>query len=259
MSDTTLTSTTGEPAEEHGRRGFGLRLYTTPIVIALVVGAIIGWIASRDLDSIERRSLTAANLWHATWRHIELTAVSTVLVLAIAVPLGIVLTRRWARWASPLFLALANIGQATPVIGVLVLLALVFGVGFQVALAGIVAYSVLPVLRNTMTGLQGVDRSLIEAGRGIGMSAPAVLFKVELPLAVPLVLAGIRTALVLNVGVATVATFVSAGGLGNLIVTGITLQRTRVLVVGAALTVALALFVDWLGAVAERLLQPKGL
>jgi osmoprotectant transport system permease protein len=190
---------------------------------------------------------------------VKLTAVAAFFIIIIAVPLGIMLTRKWARWATPPVLALANIGQSTPAVGLLVLLTIAWQPGFRTAVIGLVAYSVLPVLRNTVVGVQQVDRSLVDAGRGMGMTSAAVLARVELPLAVPVILAGIRTALVLSVGVATLATFVNAGGLGDLIVTGIKLQRTPVLITGSVLTIALALAFDWLGGLVEDLLRPRGL
>lgn len=120
-------------------------------------------------------------------------------------------------------------------------------------------YAFLPVLRNTIVGLQGVDRTLIEAARGMGMSQIGVLRRVELPLAMPVIMAGVRTALVLVVGTAAFATFINAGGLGTLIVTGITLFRSPVLVSGGVLIAVLALLVDWLGRVLELVGTPKGL
>jgi osmoprotectant transport system permease protein len=123
----------------------------------------------------------------------------------------------------------------------------------------LVAYSVLPVLRNTMVGLQQVDRTLIEAARGMGMSKLRVLLRIELPLAVPVILAGVRTALVINVGTATLATFVNAGGLGNVISGGLSTSRDTVIITGAILTATLALLVDWVGGIAEDVLRPKGL
>jgi osmoprotectant transport system permease protein len=110
-----------------------------------------------------------------------------------------------------------------------------------------------------MAGLRAIDPLMVEAARGIGMSAAGRLLRVELPLAVPLILAGVRTALVLNVGTATLATFVGGGGLGDLITTGIQTQRMPVLVLGSVLTVALALLVDWLASLAELVLTPRGL
>lgn len=230
-----------------------------PVVLAAVLLGTYLWIGTRDLDDIERRSLNADYLLRVTKQHLTLTAVTTVLVVVIAIGGGILLTRPTLRWITPIATGLANVGQATPAIGLLVLLSIWLGIGFSTALIGLVAYGVLPVLRNTIVGIDQVDRHLIEAGRGIGMSPLAVLVRIELPLAVPVILAGVRTALVLAVGVATLATFINAGGLGGLIVTGIKLQRETVLVVGAVLTAVLALALDWLGGVISDLLRPRGL
>ncbi len=110
-----------------------------------------------------------------------------------------------------------------------------------------------------MIGVRGVDEGLVEAGRGMGMSALAVLFRIELPLAVPVMLAGIRTALVLLVGTAALAAFVNGGGLGILIVTDVNLYLYSVLVSGALLIALLALSIDWLGRIVEQVARPKGL
>ncbi|AWK12735.1 ABC transporter permease [Streptomyces spongiicola] len=212
-----------------------------------------------QLDSIEQRTLNSGYLVARTTEHLKLTVIATVLIMAIAVPLGIVASRVRARWVPPVLLGLANIGQATPAIGVLVLLTILYGPGFGVAMTSLVAYSALPVLRNTLVGIQQVDRSLIEAARGMGMKPAQILLRIELPLAVPVILAGLRTALVFCVGVATLATFVNAGGLGDIIVNGIKLDRTAVLVTGSVVTASIALLVDWAGGLAEQALRPKGI
>jgi osmoprotectant transport system permease protein len=231
----------------------------TPVFLLAVCGALYAWLHGRRLDSIERRSINGQVISQRLLEHVELVAVSTVLVIAIAVPLGVLFTRaRLRRFSGPL-LAVANIGQAVPSIGVLVLLAVTFGIGFQKALIALVLYSVLPVLRNTMIGLQQVDRALVDAGRGMGLTRTAVLFRVELPLASPVILAGIRVALIVNVGTATLAAFTNAGGLGTLIDAGIVLNRIPILLTGSVLTAVLALTVDWLAGLAGRLLQPRGL
>ncbi len=191
--------------------------------------------------------------------HLQLTFVSTVLVIVIAVPLGVMLTRPTLRRFSPAFLGVANIGQAVPSIGVLVLLAITVGIGFDKAIYALVIYATLPVLRNTMVGLDQVDPSLIEAGRGMGLSSGGVLRRIELPLAVPVMLAGIRTALIINVGTATLATFIGAGGLGFIIDQGTRFNRTPVLIVGSVLTAVLALLLDWVAGIVEDVLRPKGL
>lgn len=234
-------------------------MLTTPIFLTLVCVALFAWLHSRQLDSIERRSINRQIITQRLIEHVELVAASTALVIAIAIPLGVLLTRRRLRvFATPL-LALANIGQAVPSIGVLVLLAVTVGIGFQKAVIALVLYSVLPVLRNTMVGLQQVDGALIDAGRGMGLTRTAVLFRVELPLAVPVILAGIRVALIINVGTATLAAFTNAGGLGTLIDTGIVLNRMPVLLTGSVLTAVLAMTIDWLAGLAEHLLRPRGL
>src|ERR671918_2577622 len=139
--------------------------------------------------------------------------------------------------AMPVIIGLANIGQAVPSIGLLVLFAITWDFGFWPAIVALVAYSFLSILRNTMVGLQQVDRSTIEAARGMGMTKAAVLFRIELPLAVPIILAGIRTALIINVGTATLVTFIGAGGLGEMINNALRLGREdTVLVVGSVLT-----------------------
>ena len=247
-------------SSQHRRRGAGIAgVLITPALLLLACGALYLYLHSQQLDDIEARSINRQVIGQRLLEHIELVAVSTVAVIVIAVPLGVLLTRPNLRRLSNPILALANVGQAVPSIGVLVLLAVTVGIGFQKALIALVLYALLPVLRNTMVGLDRVDRSLIDAGRGMGLTKATVLFRIELPLAVPVMLAGIRVALILNVGTATLATFTNAGGLGTLIDTGVTLNRIPILLTGSVLTAVLALTVDWLAGLAERLLRPRGL
>ncbi|MDX2908780.1 ABC transporter permease subunit [Streptomyces griseiscabiei] len=235
------------------------KLTILPSVLVVVLFATWVWFEQAELDAISANALSNGQVWQALWQHIRLTVISTFFVLIIAIPLGIALTREAFRKATPVAMTVANAGQATPAIGLLALLVIWLGIGTTAALIGIIAYAVLPVLSNTIAGLKANDPTLLEAARGIGMSPKEVLTRVELPLAVPLILAGVRTALVLNVGTATLATFGGGGGLGVLITTGITNQRMPVLVLGSILTVALALLVDWLASLAEVLLRPRGL
>ncbi|MFD9885222.1 ABC transporter permease [Streptomyces alboflavus] len=235
------------------------KLTVLPAILAAVLLATWLWFQQADLDSISENALSNGQVGKALRQHVELTAISTFFVLIIAIPLGILLTRRAFRKGAPVAMALANMGQATPAIGLLALLVIWLGIGEKAALTGIIIYAVLPVLSNTIAGLRANDPTLLEAARGIGMSPLGVLARVELPLAVPLILAGVRTALVLNVGTATLATFGGGGGLGVLITTGITNQRMPVLMLGSILTVVLALLVDWLASLAELVLSPRGL
>jgi osmoprotectant transport system permease protein len=235
------------------------RTWVLPLVVVALLGALWSYVSSLQLDSIETRSLASDVVLTALWEHVQLVVASTLLTIAIGVPLGVLLTRPGISRAGVVVLAAANASQAVPSIGVLVILAMIFGVGFWMAVVALVMYALLPVLRNTMVGIRQVDPALIDAGRGMGMSPREVLFTIELPLAVLVMLAGIRVALILNVGVATLAAFTNAGGLGTVISSGISLDRTPVLVVGSALTMALALTVDWLAGLCERVLRPRGI
>ncbi|QNG18472.1 ABC transporter permease [Rhodococcus triatomae] len=242
------------------RRAERARLWVQPILVTILVGGVLGWAFTRDLTATQQASINMPNIATLTWQHVLITAVVVLIVVAVAVPLGILLTRPGFTKLAPIFIGIANIGQAAPAIGLLVLLFLATNrTGFWIGVLPIAFYSLLPVLRNTMLGLQQVDPAVIDAGRGQGMSTRRVLRKVELPLAVPYILAGLRTSLVLAVGTATLSFLVSAGGLGILIDTGYKLRDNVTLVVGAVLAVALALLVDWLGALAEEYLGPKGL
>lgn len=253
--------TAPETVEPGGRRdGVAWRgLLVQPALILVVAVAFVVWRSTATLTDAEARPLAWSALGGSILDHLQLVAVAAVVVLAVGIPLGVLLTRGPFRRASPLVLGVANTGQAAPAIGLFVLLATWLGFGFGSAVVALVLYSVLPVLRNTMVGLQGVDARLVEAGRGMGMSALAVLLRVELPLAVPVVLSGVRTALVLLVGTATLATFIDGGGLGLLITTGINLNLDTLLYSGALLVALLALAVDWVGRVVETLARPKGL
>lgn len=236
-----------------------LRYLAMPIFLGLACLALYLYVNIHGLDSIEQRSLNAGTLIQQTATLLKLAVISTAIVVTLSVTTGILLTRPFARHVSPFVIGLANIGQAVPSIGVLALLAIVWTIGVWPCIVALVAYSFLSILRNTMVGLRQVDQSTIEAARGMGMTKMAVLFRIEMPLAVPIILAGIRTALIINVGTATLGTFIGAGGLGESINNAIRLDRTVVLVTASGLTAILALFIDWLAGVAEDVLRPKGL
>jgi osmoprotectant transport system permease protein len=260
VGDTTgIGRGTEELLDELGGPSRLWRWLLTPLLLGGACLALYVYVQGQDLDRIELASLNAPMVRQRLEEHLRLTLVSTFWVIAIAVPLGIMVTRSWARRVAPVFLAIANVGQAVPSIGILVLLAVTVGIGFEPAVYALVLYAVLPVLRNTMVGLDQVDPALIEAGRGMGLTSLGVLWRIELPLAVPVMLAGIRTALIINVGSATLATFVGAGGLGWIINQGNVQNRTPVLLTGSVLTAVVALALDWIAGIVEDVLRPKGL
>jgi osmoprotectant transport system permease protein len=260
VTDQLTPEITGFSTESGSRRADRVRLFAQPAAVVVIVGAVLVWAFSRDNDEIEKQSIQASVLLQKTWEHLLIALVVAAIVVLVAVPLGVLVTRTWARRTAPVVIGLANIGQAAPALGVLVLYFLWTGQdGLWAAALPIALYSLLPVLRNTITGIESVDPAVVDAGRGTGMSAGGVLLRIELPLAVPLILAGLRTSLVLAVGTATLAFFVNGGGLGELVDTGYKLNRVPVLVVGAVLAAGLALLVDWVGALLEEYLGPKGL
>ncbi|RSM70413.1 glycine/betaine ABC transporter permease [Amycolatopsis sp. WAC 01375] len=243
------------PARPRRRR---LGLLVRPVLLTIALLALFMIVRAHPIDSIEQRFLNAGEIFTELGAHLRLTLISTACTIAIALPLGILLTRAGARWARPIGLGLGNLGQAIPSIGLVVLLALWIGTGTATAVTALVVYATLPVLRNTIVGLDDVDPALVDAARGMGMGKTAVLWRIELPLAVPVILAGIRTALVLTVASATLATFIDGGGLGGGLVAGIGLDRPILSLTFGIIVAALALFVDWLGLVAEEFLHPRG-
>jgi osmoprotectant transport system ATP-binding protein len=248
-----------KPAKEAPTRPRRLGLLVRPVVLAAGLLALFLLVRAQPIDSIEQRYLNAGEIFAELGAHVRLTLISTVCTIAIALPLGILLTRSGARWVRPIGLGLGNLGQAIPSIGLVVLLALWTGTGTATAVTALVVYATLPVLRNTMVGLDGVDPALVDAARGMGMTKTAILWRIELPLAVPVILAGVRTALVLTVASATLATFIDGGGLGGGLVAGIGLYRPLLSLTFGIVVAALALFADWLGLVAEEMLHPRGM
>ena len=241
------------------RKIFTLRRFTTPIVVAVILLLLLWWVSTLQLDSIEQRTLNWTYLTLRIGEHLSLTVVASALIAVLAIPIGIALAKTPSKTVRGVVLAIANIGQATPAVGVVILLAIVWQTGYTTALVALVVYAFLPVLRNTMIGIEQVDANVRESARGMGMRPAQVLRRIELPLAVPVILAGLRTALVFCVGVATIATFINAGGLGDMIVNGLKLQRYPVLVVGAVLVACIALLIDWIAGFVEDLVTPKGI
>jgi osmoprotectant transport system permease protein len=211
-----------------------------------------------------RPSGLLALLWQRRWitvaltaRHVWLTGIAVLGAVLVGLPLGVAASRRPA--LAGLTVSSAGVLQTIPSIALLSFMLPLFGIGVAPAIAALFLYGLLPILRNTVAGLRSVDPQLLEVGRGLGMRGRDLLWRVELPLAAPVILAGIRTAAVISVGTATLAAFIGAGGLGDPIVTGLTVTDTNLVLSGALPAALLALAVDaGLGGV-ERLATPRGL
>lgn len=192
----------------------------------------------------------SGKLLEQSLEHVGLTSLSVVVAVLIALPAGIVATRV-PRMASPL-LGAAGILQTIPSIALLGFMLPLVGIGVKPAIIALFLYALLPILRNTYTGIKGVAPAVVEAAAGMGMSGRQVLLKVELPLALPVIFAGIRTATVINVGVATLAAYIGAGGLGEFIFGGIALNNNTMILAGAIPAALLALLLDQLLAMLQR-------
>lgn len=260
LSESRETSV-GEPTlEDGGMLPDWARYLITPSVVAVGLLLLYLYMSGRDFGGIERRVLNYPVIRRRTIEHLDISFWATLIVLGTAIPVGIALTRPWARRITPFMVALANIGQGVPSIGTFVLVFLIITRNGRVAaIVGLAVYAFLPVLRGTMVGLEQVSRDMIKAARGMGMSRLQVLRQIELPLSVPILLTGVRTALVLTVSTAPLAAFVQGGTLGAIIVTGFAQSRFTLVVTGSVLAAGLALLADWAGGIAEDRLRPRGL
>lgn len=236
-----------------------LRLALTPVAVGVILLLVYLWVHVADVPVEEASVLSPSFIGTRVLQHAELTAVSFAIAAALALPLGVAAARRGPAVRMPILLT-ASLGQAVPSIALLALVFTVTGFTVRTTVIALVVYAVLPILRNTLAGLRGVDADAVEAARGMGMSPAQVLLRVELPLASPVIFAGLRTSLVLVVGTATLGNFVGGGGLGDVIESGLTaagLQpASRIVIVGAVLVAALALLADWLLSLLERAIVP---
>lgn len=207
----------------------------------------------------------------STQEHMVLTFTAMFIATAIAVPLGIFLSRCRMKMLVSLVIGLVNIIQPIPSLALVAFTLAIFiwinnvlalhipVIGMPPGLVALVAYALLPILRNTYTGVRQVDPTVIEVATGMGMTRRQILFSVQLPLALPFIMAGIRIATVWTIGVATLVSLVGAGGLGDLIFKGLSNFRITLILAGAAPAAALALVFDWILGRLESWLTPTGL
>ena len=193
-----------------------------------------------------------------TLEHLWLVGASTLLAVLIGIPLGIVIAH-WPRWNKPV-LATANVIQTIPSLALFGFLLPVPWLGDRaerLAILALTLYALLPLIRNTYTGIRGVDPAVVEAGRGMGLTDLQLLLKVELPLALSVILSGVRVAVVISVGLATIAAAIGAGGLGELIFRGLAMVNNQLILAGAIPAAALALAADFGLGWVEKRLRPR--
>ncbi|EPQ8639629.1 ABC transporter permease [Listeria monocytogenes] len=189
------------------------------------------------------------------WRHFLMSAYGVIFAAIIAIPLGVYIARkkRLAGWV----IQIANIIQTIPALAMLAVLMLIMSLGTNTVVLSLFLYSLLPILKNTYTGIRNVDGALLESGKAMGMTKWQVLRLIEMPLALSVIMAGIRNALVIAIGVAAIGTFVGAGGLGDIIVRGTNATNgTAIILAGAIPTAVMAILADVLLGWVERTLNP---
>jgi osmoprotectant transport system permease protein len=190
--------------------------------------------------------------------HLFLVAVAMAIAILIGIPLGILITR-YSRLAKPI-LGFANVMQTIPslaLFGILLPIPIIGGIGEKTAIVALVLYSLLPIIRNTFVGINSVDPAVREAGRAMGMSDRQLLLRVEIPLAMSVILSGIRLATVIGIGLATIASAIGAGGLGEFIFRGVAIVDNQLILAGAIPAAIMALGADWILGWIERRLTVK--
>lgn len=199
-----------------------------------------------------------STLMRLIWEHLYLSAASLFLGIIVAVPLGIYLTRVNKKVAN-FVITTASILQSLPSLALLALMIVLVGVGKLPAILALFIYSLLPILRNTYTGLKSVDSNLIDAAKGMGMTRNQVLTKVELPQAAPVIMAGIRLSTTYVIAWTTLASYIGAGGLGDFIFGGLNLYIPELIIGGTVPVTILALLIDFLLGIVEKRLTPINL
>lgn len=196
---------------------------------------------------------------HLFVQHIKLVSASMLMATILGLGVGIIFTRPNLKKFSGLVMYIVGLGQTIPSLAVIALAMSVLGIGLKAAVFALFIYSVLPIARNTMAGITAVPPWIIDAARGMGMPHSRILFQIEIPNAMSVILTGFRVSLVINIGTAALAFLIGAGGLGEHIFTGIDLMRPDKLLAGAIPTILLALFADYLCGLLGLLIIPKGL
>lgn len=192
-----------------------------------------------------------------TWQHLYIAGIALLLGVLVAIPLGVVLTRN--KKIAGFVIGLASVLQTVPAMALLALMIPIFGIGAKPAIIALFIYSLLPILRNTYLGLEGVNPSVLDAAKGMGMSQFESIRMVELPLAAPVIMAGVRLSGTYVIAWTTLASYIGAGGLGDFIFNGLNLYRGDLILGGSIPVILLALLVDYLLGLLEQKLTPQTL
>lgn len=192
-------------------------------------------------------------------RHFLLFLISMAFAITVGTALSIVITREGHEQLGQIILAVTGASQAVPSVAVVALVFLFVGIGMKPAIIALAIYSLVPIVFNATSGILSVDPGVIEAAKGIGLTSSQRLWRVKIPLAMPVIMSGIRSAATINIGTVTVAAIIGAGGLGDIIYTGLKLNRPEMILLGAGFAAIIAVVVDTILMLVERKVVPKGL
>jgi osmoprotectant transport system permease protein len=229
---------------------FSVMVFPVLLVVCLIpnfLPNVVGWFLGSEPPNLGDSSVAGLLLVH-----LGLVLTAEVVVLGLGVPIAVLVTRAergsWRRLAE----SLASLGQTVPTLAILALAVPILGLGVAPTVFGMVLYGLMPVVSNGVVGLANLDRAILEAAKGMGMTDRQRLYSIELPLALPILMAGIRTSMVYNVATAVVGAALGAGGLGLLIINGLSQQNTGLVLIGAILSALLALSLDGLLGLVSR-------
>jgi len=228
------------------------------IVFLIVLVGLTIWITSLGKVGIYR-TFNSDELLHSTWAHFKMVFTAVAIGTLVGVPLGILVTRQGLQKLAIPVIGGANIGQTIPSLAVIAIMAPIIGFGFQSAIVALFIYGLLPIVRNAYTSIKNIDPAVIEAARGMGMSRGQIARRIELPLARPVIMTGIRVSTVITVGTAELAVLVGGAGLGKITLTGVFAREVLIILQGAAPTAAMAITLGYILESLERWMTPRGL
>ena len=231
------------------------------VVLITILAALIGltaWITSLDKIGVYD-VFSWSDLLTAAKDHLEMVLKAELLAVVIAVSLATLVTRPRFRWLATPVIFGGNVGQTLPSLAVIAIMAPLLGFGLNSAIVALTIYGLLPVLRNSYVGINNIQPAIVEAARGMGMTRGQIARKVELPLALPVIMAGIRISTVITVGTAELAVLVGGKGLGRITLTGVLSRQPLLILQGAAPTAAMAIILGFILESIERWMTPRGL
>jgi osmoprotectant transport system permease protein len=226
-------------------------------LLAFLLGATM-WVTSLGKVGIYT-TFSYADLFYSAWAHCKMVLMAVVIASVIGVPLGILVTRPGLEKLALPVIGGANVGQSIPSLAVIAIMAPLLGFGLQSAIVALVIYGILPIVRNAYASIKTIDPAIIEAARGMGLTRIQIARKIELPLARPVIMAGIRISTVITVGTAELAVLVGGTGLGKITLTGVFAREALIILQGAAPTAAMAIILGFLLERVEQWMTPRGM